>query len=176
MQNMSSVLKIVIAAIVLLAASAGLAAQSATDAGPTSQVASGDASINQADVPNSTRPTGMPFHRSSVWFPVGLYGLPVAILAVILYFKHRRLSLMHETLRAMIEKGMPVTPEVIAELKDQCGPRGPRMCYLLPGLIFTGVGIALLVNSGRGGMIPLLIGIAFLIAWQVDVRGGGEPR
>ena len=108
--------------------------------------------------------------RSWLFFPLGLYVLPVVILAIVLFFKHRRLRLMHETLRAMIEKGMPVTPEVIAALKLQGNPRGPRMCYLLPGLIFSAVGVGLMINSGRGGLIPLLIGVAFLVAWQVDKR------
>jgi len=78
--------------------------------------------------------------------------------------------MMHETLRAMIEKGMPVTPELVASLKPKNDARGQQMCYLLPGLICTAVGIGFLVNGGRAGLIPLLIGVAFLIAWQVEKR------
>ena len=110
-------------------------------------------------------------------FPWGIYAIPVAIVAVVLFFKHRRNAMMHQTLRAMIEKGVPVTPELVAALRSQCDGGGQRMCYLLPGLIFSAVGIGLLINAGRGGLIPLLIGIAFLVSWQVEKRSthGNQP-
>ena len=178
-------LKITAAAIVLFAAVTSSWAQSgqtvtANDTATTSRpavagdvapVAPANGSATRSGVSDLTE-----VHRSQgsfrywLFFPLGLYALPVVILALVLFFKHRRLRMLHQTLRAMIEKGIPVTPEVIAALKFQGNSRGQRMCYLLPGLIFSAVGIGLMVNSGRGGLIPLLIGVAFLIAWQVDKR------
>ena len=43
----------------------------------------------------------------------------IAFVAVIFYFKHRRNRLTHETVRMMIEKGVPVTPEIIAALETR---------------------------------------------------------
>jgi hypothetical protein len=174
-------LKIAAAAIVIFTAAA-LWARSGRTGTPHGAAATSRLAIAGDITPangSATRPgvsDSTEVHRSGGWvrswifFPVGLYAVPVVILAVVLFFKHRRLRMLHETLRAMIEKGIPVTPEVIAALKLQSNPRGQRMCYLLPGLIFLAVGIGLMVNSGRGGLIPLLIGVAFLIVWQVDKR------
>jgi len=185
--NMSNLLKITTAAIVLFAAAASLSGQSSprTERGngiaPASQlaiIANDDAQSRPTD--SSVRYTGNPdptkmnvspvYSRSSFLVPLCFYVMPVVILAVILSFKHRRTRMMHETLRAMIEKGMPVTPELVASLRPQGNPRGHQMCYLLPGLIASAVGIGLMVNGGRAGLIPLLVGVAFLIAWQVEKR------
>lgn len=109
------------------------------------------------------------------------FGLPVVILIIIFYFRHRRNQMVHETVRAMIEKGMPVTPELIAglnargfqaDIPHKFPYERPRSRHLLPGLILTGIGLALIGvhprHAGTGGWIVLFIGLAFLIAWVVD--------
>ena len=50
---------------------------------------------------------------------MGTFGMPVALLLIIFYFKHRRNRMAHETLRAMIDKGMPITPELVAQDQGQ---------------------------------------------------------
>jgi hypothetical protein len=179
-------IKIIAAAIVLFAVATSLPAQSSgpagtgNDFGPTSRstgIANGgyqtrppEGSVTYAGDPDSTRGNVQrAYSRSWYLFPLGFYILPVLILAVVLTFKQRRTRMMHDTLRAMIEKGMPVTPELVASLKPSDG-RGHLMCYLLPGLICSAVGIGMMINGGRAGLIPLLIGVAFLIAWQVEKR------
>ena len=182
---MTHAFKITAVAIVIVAAAASLCAQSGRNMdlsgglAPTSHPAgAGDAapfpsvngSATQPGVSGSTGHVPQGSFRPWLFFPLGLYAVPVVIFGMVLFFKHRRLGMMHGTLRAMIEKGVPVTPEVIAALRFQGNSRGQRMCYLLPGLIFSAVGIGLTINSGRGGLVPLLIGVAFLVAWQVDKR------
>ena len=107
------------------------------------------------------------------------FALPVFIVAIVFYFHHRRNKLAHETIRAMIEKGMPVTPELVAELRSK-RPHGSgqgavpipmRRGGLFPGLVLAGIGTALLLtNSGHsmGGWIVLFIGVAFLVTWLVE--------
>jgi hypothetical protein len=112
------------------------------------------------------------------------FALPVFIVAIVFYFHHRRTKMTHETIRAMIERGMPVTPELVAELKSK-HPRGAgqsptRRSGLFPGLVLAGIGTALLItNSGHsmGGWIVLFIGVAFLITWLVDRQNqnNGQP-
>jgi len=112
------------------------------------------------------------------------FGLPVAIVAITMYFKHRRNKLAHETLRAMIEKGMLVTPELVAELRTRHA-NGPGLYRslgsgLLPGLVLAGIGTALLVSGSRhssGGWIVLFIGLAFLVVWLVERqnRSNAQP-
>jgi len=111
------------------------------------------------------------------------FGLPVAIVAIMMYFKHRRNKLAHETLRAMIEKGMPITPELVAELRNRWGHGATqnltRGGSLFPGLVLAGIGTALLVSGSRhsiGGWIVLFIGVAFLVVWLVERQNQGNAQ
>jgi hypothetical protein len=110
------------------------------------------------------------------------FGMPVMIILVVFYFKHRRNKMAHETLRAMIEKGVPMTPELVAEVNGQgCRIPGERRTRsrLLPALVLTGLGIALLMggHDNRGGWILMFMGVAFLIVWFVEGRSqnNGQP-
>lgn len=109
--------------------------------------------------------------------------LPVALLAVFLHFRHRRNTLLHETLRAMVDKGVPIPPELLAT-RVQNTPRR-RSSDLRRGVICAGVGLGLLMmalgSHGPGkigliGFIPLFIGAAFLISWKVEQPKLGEPE
>jgi Flp pilus assembly protein TadB len=103
----------------------------------------------------------------------------VAVVGIKFYFGHRRSRMLHETLRAMVDKGVPITPELIAQLKggsfkggsSKGSKTGGLRSGLLPGLVLTGVGTALLI-TGPGhstwGWIVLFIGVAFLIVWFVE--------
>jgi hypothetical protein len=99
------------------------------------------------------------------------FGLPVLLVAIILYYKHRRQRMAHETIMKLAEKGLPVPPELLE-------PPGPRMPYsgLRGGLVLVGLGIALgifLQEIGGPwsiGLIPGLMGVALLIAWKIETR------
>ena len=114
---------------------------------------------------------------------IGTFGMPVAIIALAGYFGHRRNKMAHETMRAMIEKGVPMTPELVAEIRnkrssDTAG--NPTRGRLLPGLILTGIGTALLISGSggdkRGGWIVLFIGMAFLIVWFVEQKNRNNSQ
>jgi hypothetical protein len=84
--------------------------------------------------------------------------------------------MLHETLRAMIDKGMPITPELMAGLKTKETKNQPRN-DLRNGLILTGVGIGVVMIFGKIGCIALFLGVAFLIASLVEKRNknGKQP-
>jgi len=114
---------------------------------------------------------------------IGTFGMPVAIILIVFYFKHRRNKMAHETLRAMIDKGMPITPELIAEVRNKsggCSTAGPTRSRLLPGLVLAGVGTALLISGSGGdkggGWIVLFIGAAFLIVWFVEQKSQNNSQ
>jgi hypothetical protein len=117
---------------------------------------------------------------------VAVFSMPVAIVAIVCYTAHRRNKLVYENLRAMIDKGIPITPELVGSLRSKhssisfnqplsTGGHPPtksgRSRRLLPGLILIGAGAALMINGhyfGNPGLIVFFIGIAFLIVWLVE--------
>jgi hypothetical protein len=117
------------------------------------------------------------------------FGLPVVIIVTVFYFRHRQNKMMHDTVRAMVERGIPVTPELLeglnarnakADVESGWNNRRPRNRHLLPGLLLTGVGLALTgahpSHAGTGGLIILFIGIAFLIVWLVERKQNGSEE
>lgn len=106
------------------------------------------------------------------------FGMPVAIVGLILIFKHRRNRLLHETLRTMVEKGVPIPPELISgrgaspATVANAEPRGNK--DLRSGLILIAVGTGVLMLRGMGGisrlgLIPLFIGAALIVVWLIGL-------
>lgn len=135
---------------------------------------------------------------------IPLFGI-VMIIAIVIgpiwirsYFTARDRAAMQVTLRAAIEKGQPMPPELIAALQTNDGPvyRGAES-DLRRGLVllFTGLGLGVLgyglwfglasvagngpadivggVVAGAGG-IPGLIGVAYLILYSIRRRTPAE--
>jgi hypothetical protein len=106
--------------------------------------------------------------------------LSIPIVWIVLnYRKRRRLMELHHTERmAAIERGMELPPLPL-ELID--GRSARRRSSLLPGLVWFFIGLAVIVGSmlmGEmdeevpiiGGLIPLGIGLAYLIYYGVEGR------
>ncbi len=90
----------------------------------------------------------------------------------------KRNQMLHETIRQMIEKGQPIPPELL-QPTDQCRPRSD----LRRGLIFvaTGIGLGVWFLVQHNGvwpvaLIPLLIGVAFLITCKLESNKNRESR
>jgi len=85
-------------------------------------------------------------------------------------FRQQRNKMMQETVRLMLEKGAPVTPEIITALKSKDRARSgvDPFGYLAWGLILVAVGSGLLMMCVRAGWIVILIGAAYLILWVVE--------
>ena len=99
------------------------------------------------------------------------FGLPLAIVAIILYYKHRKLRMTHETIARLAEKGLPVPPELLR-------PAASANTGLRGGLILVGLGVALMIFFAQVhgpwsiGLIPTLIGAALIVAWAIESRRG----
>lgn len=98
---------------------------------------------------------------------VAAFGLPLVLVAIILYYKHRKAQMNHETILRLAEKGLPVPPELMEPPRQgNAGLRG--------GLVLVALGIALSVffaGWGPGwsiGLIPGLMGLALLVAWKIE--------
>src|ERR1700730_14182639 len=92
------------------------------------------------------------------------FGLPVMLVAIILYYKHRKSRIALETVAKLAEKGLAVPPELLDP------PRRNEAAGLRAGMILVGLGIGLgLFFREVGapwsiGFIPGLMGVALLIA------------
>ena len=106
-------------------------------------------------------------------------GLPMAALIVWIVLRYRRrrrlMELYHTERMAAIERGMEI-PELPIGLIDGSTPRRQRTS-LLPGLIWFFIGLAFVVGSRGdediplfGGLIPLGIGLAYLIYYFAEGR------
>jgi Domain of unknown function (DUF6249) len=92
--------------------------------------------------------------------------VPVILVAIILYYKHRRNALNHETIARLSEKGLPVPTQLLDPPQAHSSLRG--------GLVLVALGVALgFYFWDRGmpwsiGLIPGLMGAALLIAWGIE--------
>ncbi len=98
------------------------------------------------------------------------FGLPVALVAIILYYKHRRQRMIHETIARLADKGLPVPPELVdPPRRGHPGLRGGMV------LVALGIALAIFMDEMRGswsiGLIPGLMGIALILAWWIETRG-----
>jgi hypothetical protein len=100
---------------------------------------------------------------------VASFGMPLVLVAIVLYYKHRRLRILHETIARLVEKGLPVPPELLE-------PPRRGHATLKGGLVLVALGIALSIffldfgGPWSIGLIPASIGIALLIAWRLESR------
>jgi hypothetical protein len=102
------------------------------------------------------------------------FGLPVLLVAIILYYKHRTHRMVHETIARLAEKGLPVPPGLLdPPRRGHTGLRG--------GLVLVALGVGLAISSLEVGapwsigLIPGLMGVALIIAWSIERKSQGKP-
>ncbi len=106
---------------------------------------------------------------------LAIFGTPVMIVALIMYFSFSKSRAMHRTVRMMVEKGQPVPeallnpPPVIRQRSDL--RRGVTLMMVGMGLmVFFGACNDWDGGSWSLGIIPFLIGLGYLLVWRLDVR------
>jgi len=105
---------------------------------------------------------------------MSIFGAPVLIVAVILYFGFSRSRMQHRTIRMLAEKGQPIPPALLAPP----APAVRQRSDMRRGVVLTMVGLGLMVwlgavNDWEGGawslgLIPFLIGAGYLIVWKLE--------
>jgi hypothetical protein len=105
---------------------------------------------------------------------MSIFGAPVLIVAVILYFGFSKSRMQHRTIRMLAEKGQPIPPALLAPP----APAVRQRSDMRRGVVLTMVGIGAIiffgaVNDWEGGawslgLIPLLIGVGYLIVWKLE--------
>jgi len=106
--------------------------------------------------------------------------IPIVIIGLQLYFRHRKNIVLHETLRTMVDKGVPIPPEMFQKTEHESMEGGrirrPRNDFR-NGLLMTGIGIGMILFIGKPGWIVLFLGIAFLVAsfFENKKNNDGQP-
>ena len=101
-----------------------------------------------------------------------VFGCPVLIVGVLLYYRHRKNVLLHRTLAAMIEKGTPIPPGLLAGDKEKA-PRSDLRRGVILACVGLGITIFFLAQKDDTwgiGMIPFLIGVGYLIVWKINEK------
>lgn len=102
-----------------------------------------------------------------------IFGTPVMIVGLIMYFSMSKTRAMHRTVRMMVEKGQ----EVPAALLNP-SPAVRQRSDMRRGIVLVMVGVGLMVffaavNDWEGGawalgIIPFLIGCGYLLVWRLE--------
>jgi hypothetical protein len=107
--------------------------------------------------------------------PLGGMVSLIAIIVLVLDFRHRRTQQLHETVTRLAEKGLPVPPELLSPPLPKSRLRGALT------LVGLGLGlIALFIAQGDSsnwgvGAVPLAIGLAQLVAWKLENGQSDKP-
>jgi hypothetical protein len=105
--------------------------------------------------------------------------IPIVIVGLQLYFRHRQNIVLHETLRTMVDKGVPIPPEMFKKTERECmehdKPRRPRN-DLRNGLVFLGMGIGIVMVAGKAGYIILFMGVAFVVASLLEKKDKNDAQ
>jgi hypothetical protein len=109
--------------------------------------------------------------------PIVAILMPVVIVLIVAIWAHKRQERRHLTIVNLIEKGLPVPPQLLGPTQRREG--SPLMRALT--LIGLGIGLSafLFAMFGRWygiwavGLIPFAIGVAQLIAYRLEAQRAG---
>ena len=111
---------------------------------------------------------------------LAVFGMPVLIVAVIMYFSFSKTRSLQRTVRLMVEKGQPV-PEALLNPP----PAQRQRSDMRRGVVLVMVGLGLMIFLGAVsdweggawsiGLIPLLIGAGYLLVWKLEGKKDSAP-
>ncbi len=108
------------------------------------------------------------------------FGLPIVAIVGGLMYASRRARLQQELLMKLAETGRPIPPELFqSALFSRRSSRSP----LRGGLVVSAVGIGIMLYGWilgetsvlAAGLIPLMIGLALLLAAVIEARKSKAP-
>ena len=109
-------------------------------------------------------------------------GMGALIIWIVVWHRRRvrEIDCRHQERMAAIEKGLELPPEPHVEAAQMA----PRARYLLRGLIWLGVGLAITFGGrnwlqapmGGSGWIAVAVGVAYLIFYFVEGRKTAAPK
>jgi len=112
------------------------------------------------------------------WIPIVMFMGLTVIISLFFWFRYRARGEMQQTIRAAIDRGQELSPEIIERLGTQKRPKDQDLRLAMIWIALA-VGLALcgffvpdptghaLKGCLAGASFPLCIGIAYLIMWRV---------
>jgi uncharacterized protein DUF6249 len=108
------------------------------------------------------------------------FGALITMVLLVQVFATRRERIRQETLRAMVDKGIEIPPGLV-------GDSARRSSDLRRGLVLVGAGLGVSLvfalvhlngQMGSGlwtiGLVPILMGGGYLVAWRVETRNTSD--
>ena len=103
-----------------------------------------------------------------------LFGAPVLIVGVIMFFSYIKARSLHKTVRLMVEKGQPVPDALFAAPHTPAKQRSDMRRGVI--LVMVGIGVMILFGAMDDwdggawalGIIPFLIGAGYLAVWVLE--------
>lgn len=119
------------------------------------------------------------------FFAIGMPFLaPIVLVSIILYYRLRKARIQGEIIMALVAKDLPIPEALLSPVPARRGSD------LRTGILLIAAGLALVLYFLSGadfggkfhghwaiGLIPLLIGIGYVVAWKLESggRGGAAP-
>lgn len=126
--------------------------------------------------------------NEEILVPLGLFAMIAAIVIVPRYFRSLERQKLQDTLRAAVERGEPIPPEIVQAMtqpvkESKAAFRHPDQ-DLRQGIVWLAVGLGLALMGYFMGFnepdathvmlgiaaIPGFIGLAFIVLWAVGRR------
>lgn len=119
----------------------------------------------------------MPPH---VFVPFVLMLAPVLIVLIVLRYRHQQAKTRYEALVQLADKGVELTPQLLAEPHLPYSERRRALVLIsagiglmvtfitLPGHFDNGLSVGSLWGLG---LLPLMIGLGYLASWWLNRRG-----
>jgi hypothetical protein len=112
---------------------------------------------------------------------LSIFGAPVLIVIVIGLFALLISRMRQRTIRMMVEKGQPIPAELLAPATRSVRQRTD----VRRGVVWAMIGLGLMIFFGAVtgwqdgvwslGLIPLLVGLGYLIIWNLETKKDNPP-
>ena len=106
--------------------------------------------------------------------------IPALVVVAVLVYRLRRQRLILEAIQKLADKGVTIPPELLQSLSSEWSTNRAPASYLRRAilLIASGAGLGIVLwEAGNGrdswvfAMIPLLLGVGYLVIWKLEQRG-----
>lgn len=109
-------------------------------------------------------------------------GMPIIIIAAVLYSSYRKRRLAHDTINQYLASGKEIPPEIMQNLFKEAGTVTPPRTNFQKGTLNSGIGLGMVIGFNiidvgflaAIGFIFLFVGLAQLLIWKLEQGKTGD--